>query len=149
MYPRYWENHAGENAYDVPYLADGSPNPARKVKPYTNNLTETAIPALDKLIHQYDHAESMDQVKDLASKIEQIIYDDASWVNGWKLPFYRLAYWRWVKWPPGFNAMQSLDEDQYWLMWIDQDAEKETLEAKDSGRTLPKQVLTFDEYKGD
>jgi len=149
MYPRYWDFFAGENAFDTPFLADGSPNPARKVKPYTNNLTETAIPELDRLIHLYEHAETMDSVKDLASRMEKIIYDDAGWVNGWKQPFYRLAYWRWVRWPQKFNTMQSLDQEQYWLMWIDQDAQKETLAAKSDGRTFPKQVLTFDEYKGD
>ena len=34
-------------------------------------------------------------------------------------------------------------------MWIDQDAQRETLQAKSDGRTFPKQVLTFDEFKGD
>ncbi len=149
MYPRYWEMYSGENAYDVPYQPDGSPNPARHVKPYTNNMTETAIPELDRLSKLYDHAQTMDEVKDLASRMEKIIYDDASWVNGLKQPFYRLAYWRWVKWPPKFNAMRSRDQEEYWLMWIDQDAQKETLEAKSAGTTYPKQILTFDGYKGD
>ena len=147
MYPRYWETYAGENAYDAPYLADGSPNPARKVKPNTNNYTSTAIPELDRLIHTYDHADSMAKVKELAAKIEQIIYDDAAWVNGWKEPFYRLGYWRWVKWPAKFNVMQSMDYEQYWLFSIDQDVEKETLAAKREGKTFPKQVLIFDQYK--
>jgi microcin C transport system substrate-binding protein len=147
MFPRYWENYAGENAYDVPYLPDGSPNPARKVKPVTSNLTSIAIPELDRLIHAYDHADSMVQVKDLASKIEQIIHDDAGWVNGWKTPFYRLGYWRWIKWPAGFNAMQSMDYEQFWLFSIDQDAQKETLAARAAGRTFPPQILIFDQFK--
>lgn len=149
MYPRYWEMYGADNAYDVPFLADGSPNPARKVKPYTNNMTETAIPELDRLAHRYDHLETMDEVKSFASRMEKIIYDDANWVNGWKQPYYRLAYWRWVRWPPGFNAMASRDQEEFRLMWIDQDAQRETLQAKSDGRTFPKQILTFDEYKGD
>ena len=35
MFPRYWDFYAGENAYDTPYLPDGSPNPARKLKAQT------------------------------------------------------------------------------------------------------------------
>jgi microcin C transport system substrate-binding protein len=147
MYPRYWENYASENAYDVPFLADGSPNPARKAKPDTSNLTSIAIPELDRLIHTYDHANSMAQVKALASRIEQIIYDDAGWVNGWKEPFYRLGYWRWVKWPEQFNGMQSMDYEQFWLFSIDQDAQKETLAAKEAGKTFPRQILTLDQFK--
>jgi microcin C transport system substrate-binding protein len=147
MFPRYWEMYAGVNAYDVPYLPDGSPNPARKLKPNTNNLTSTAIPELDRLITAYDKADSMDQVKDLASKIEQIIYDDASWVNGWKLPFFRLGYWRWVEWPADFVPMQSRDFEEFWTFSINEDAERETRDAKSSGRTFPRQSLVFDKYK--
>jgi microcin C transport system substrate-binding protein len=147
MYPRYWETYAGVNAYDVPYLPDGSPNPARKIKPNTNNATSTAIPEVDKLIKQYDSAQTMEQIKDLANKLEQLLYDDAAWVPGWKTPFYRLGYRPWVKWPKDFNSMQSLDYLELWEMWIDTDAQKADLEAKAAGRSLPKQVLKFDRFK--
>jgi microcin C transport system substrate-binding protein len=147
MFPRYWENFSGVNAYDVPYLPDGSPNPARKVKPNTNNLTSTANYALDQLINQYDHAETMDQVKALATRMEKIIYDEACWVNGWAVPFYRLGYRPWMRWPSDFNAMQSLDFEEFWLMWIDPDIQKDALAAKADGRSLPRQVLIFDKYK--
>jgi microcin C transport system substrate-binding protein len=147
MYPRYWDQFSGDNAYDVPYAADGSPNPARKLKPDTVNLSSVAIPALDKIIKQYDSAVTMDQVKALSAQIEQMVYDDASWVNGWKTPFYRLGYRPWVKWPKDFNGMQSLDENELFVMWIDTDAQKEALEAKAAGRSLPKQVLSFERYK--
>jgi microcin C transport system substrate-binding protein len=148
MYPRYWENYSGDNAYDVPYLADGSPNPARKIKESTNNLNEIANYKLDLLIKQYDKTETMDQVKVLAAKIEQGVYDDACWVNGWKLPFYRLGYRPWVHWPADFNPAQSLDFREFWEMWIDQDEEKADLAAKDAGKGLPVQDLTFDKHKG-
>jgi microcin C transport system substrate-binding protein len=147
MYPRYWETASGVNAYDTPYLADGSPNPARKVKINTNNLTEIADHDLDQLITRYDKTETMDQVKMLAAQIEQKVYDNAAWVNGWAVPFYRLGYRPWVKWPKDFNAMQSLDYEQFWLMWIDQDAQKEALAAKAEGRSLKPQVLIYDKFK--
>jgi microcin C transport system substrate-binding protein len=147
MYPRYWECYSGVNAYDVPYLADGSPNPNRKVKTNTNNLSSIAIPALDELIKQYDKAETMEQTKTLAAKIEQMLYDDAGWVNGWKIPHYWAAYRPWIKWPADFNVMQSRDEWEFWLMWIDQDAQKAALEAKAAGRSLPRQSPIYDRFK--
>ncbi|MEI6862191.1 MAG: extracellular solute-binding protein [Verrucomicrobiota bacterium] len=158
MYPRYWEFTAGVNAYEDAYLgpdgkpvgkpSEGKPNPSpKKPKVQNNNFTSTFIPRLDELIEQYDHAESMEQIKTLAAQIEQIIHDDASWINGWKMPFYRLAYWRWVKWPAGFSAMQSRDQEEFWVMWLDPEAEKETTAAKAAGRTFPPQVLTFDQFK--
>jgi microcin C transport system substrate-binding protein len=147
MYPRYWESESGVNAYDNPYLPDGSPNPARKIKTNTNNLTEMAYQNLDQLIVRYDKAETMDQVKDLSAQIEQIIHDDASWVNGWAVPFYRVGYRPWIKWPKDFNVMQSLDYEEFWLMWIDPDVQKETLAAKAEGRSLGPKVLTYDKFK--
>jgi microcin C transport system substrate-binding protein len=147
MYPRYWEYMSGDNAYDVPYLADGSPNPARKVKPDTNNLTEIADHDLDQLIKKYDKAETMDVVKDLSAKIEQKFHDNASWVNGWAVPFYRLGYRPWVKWPKDFNAMQSMDYEEFFLMWIDPDVQKATLAAKAEGRSLGPQVHVYDKFK--
>jgi microcin C transport system substrate-binding protein len=147
MYPRYWENFAGENAYDVPYLPDGSPNPARKVKPNTNNLSSVAIPELDRLIKLYDHAETMDQVKDLAAKIEKIIYDNVPWINGWKVPFFRVGYRPWIRWPKDFATLHNTDYEENWLMWIDEDAKKADMAIHDSGGKLPVQVLTFDKYK--
>jgi microcin C transport system substrate-binding protein len=147
MYPRYWEYTSGVNAYDVPYLPDGSPNPARKVKADTNNLSSIADYQLDQLITAYDKADTMEKVKSLAAQIEQRLYDNAGWVNGFAIPFYRVAYRPWIKWPKDFDAKQSLDYQNLWLMWIDQDAQKDALAAKAEGRSLPVQILTFDKYK--
>jgi microcin C transport system substrate-binding protein len=147
MYPRYWETFSGVNAYDVPYLPDGSPNPARKAKSNTNNLCSIADIQLDRLIKDYDKADNMDEVRALAAKIEQIIHDNACWVNGWSLPYYRLAYRPWIKWPKDFNAMQSLDFKNFWLMWIDPDVQRDALAAKAEGRSLPVQIVTYDKFK--
>jgi microcin C transport system substrate-binding protein len=147
MYPRYWETLDGANAYDVPYLADGSPNPARKIKVSTNNLYSLADYDLDQMIAQYDKTATMDEVKVLSAKLEQRVYDDAVWVNGWKLPFFRVGYRPWVKWPADFNPEQSLDMYKFWLMWIDPDEQKADIAAKAEGRSLPPQILTFDKYK--
>jgi microcin C transport system substrate-binding protein len=147
LYPRYWETLSGNNAYDIPYLPDGSPNPARKLKTSTNNLFSLADYDLDQLINRYDETETMDEVKVLAAQIEQRLYDDAVWVNGWKEPFYRLAYRPWVKWPADFNPVQSLDPREFWLMWIDPVEEKQDLAAKAAGQALPPQILIYDKYK--
>ena len=147
MYPRYWESYSGDNAYHDPYLPDGSPNPSRTIKVSTNNLYSLADYDLDKLIAQYDKTQTMDEVKALAAPIEQKIFDDAVWVNGWKLPFFRLGYRPWIKWPKDFNPVQAIDAYQFWLMWIDQDEQKADLQAKAEGRNLPVQILTYDKYK--
>ncbi|MGH8021419.1 MAG: extracellular solute-binding protein [Opitutaceae bacterium] len=158
LYPRYWEMYHGSNAYEDAYIGpDGqfvekfslgkpNPNPTR-IRVQTNNMTETFIPGLDKRIEAYDSAESLDEMKRLAAEMEEIIHNDAAWVNGWKLPFYRTAYWRYFKWPEDFNVMQSRDPLEFFLFWIDTEEQENLERARRSGETFPAQVRIFDQYK--
>jgi len=157
-YPRYWESYHGSNAYEDAYLDDagkpvettaaGRPNPnPQKVRVQTNNLTMTFIPELDRLIEAYDRASTVEEIKRLAIPIEEIIFRDAAWVNGWSLPHYRVGYARHVKWPEGFNPALSRVAQEWFTFWIDEDERKSTAEARRAGRTFPRQILTFDQYR--
>ncbi len=136
QYPRYWSMWHSDNA-----LKDGKP------KPQTNNLTITALPELDKLIDDYEKAETREEKKRLAYEIEGIIFDHAAWVPGVARPFYRDGYWRWIKWPEDFNVRLSDIEESAWLHWIDEDVKKETLAAMKEGKTFEPKVQVFDKYK--
>jgi microcin C transport system substrate-binding protein len=118
-------------------------------KPQNNNLTNTADPEMDKLIDTYDKAQSMDEIRQLAQKMEQRIYDNAAFIPAFEQPYYRAAYWRWIKWPQGFNVRFSINEYPYvnGLYWIDQAAKKETLDARNSGQTFPPEIKVFDQWK--
>jgi microcin C transport system substrate-binding protein len=158
LYPRYWELFHGSNAYEDAYLdangqpvekySLGKPNPnPQKVRPNTNNSTQTFIPELDRLIEAYDAAETMDEIKSLAVQIEQIIHDDAAWVPGHAFPFFREGYWRWVRWPKDFNVREAREAYEFHLLWIDSELEAEVKAAQKEGRKLEPQVLVFDKYK--
>ena len=157
LYPRYWEMYHGSNAYadlytqsgkDTPQATGSDANPKpRQVKPNTNNMTMTALPELDRLIEAYDKAESIEDIKRLAAQIEQIIHDDAGWVPGWQRPFLRGGYWRYVKWPQGFNVAQARDLEEFFVHWIDVDEKKEIEAARKSGRTYPNALQVFDQFK--
>jgi microcin C transport system substrate-binding protein len=130
-YPRYWDFYDSSNAN----------------KPQTNNLTNTADPEMDKLIAAYDKAQSMDEIRRLALPLEQRVYDNAAFIPGFEMPFYRVGYWRWIKWPKDFNVRFSDSAGEYGLEWIDEDAKKETLEARDSGQTFPPEIKVYDQWK--
>ncbi|MEO7600459.1 MAG: extracellular solute-binding protein [Opitutus sp.] len=158
LYPRYWEMYAGSNAYEDAYvgknggfvdrfdLGTANPKPV-KTRVQTNNMTQTFIPELDRLIELYDKAESMDEIKTMAAQMEQIIYDDAGWVNGFALPFWRLGYWRYVKWPAGFNVADSRSADEFFVQWIDEDEKKAVEEARKTGKTFPAETKIYDQFK--
>ncbi|MDX2109742.1 MAG: extracellular solute-binding protein [Verrucomicrobiota bacterium] len=147
MYPRFWETWHSDNAYDKPYLEDGSVNPARKPKTQTNNLCCYANPEFDKLIAIYDNSESAAEMKTLAFKMEEIIKDDACFVPGWVNPFIRIASWRWVKWPEDFNVKLAQTYEEWFLMWIDEAERAKTKKAMKSGDTFPAIIKTVDKYR--
>lgn len=147
VFPRYWEGAHSVNAYDVPYLEGGTVNPERQVKPQTNNLANVAIPELDVIIDDYrvneDAADKMVQ----AHRMQEILYDDASFIPGWVQPFYRVGHWRWLKYPETFNHKHSQLAGQLFVHWIDEDIKKETLAARKSGETFEPQINTYEQFR--
>ena len=131
MYPRYWENFHSVNAH----------------KPQTNNLTNLADPAIDALIKRYDRATSMDEIRDLAARLETKIREQAVFVPGFEMPFYRSGFWRWIKWPKGFNVRLSQGSMDQGLAWIDEDTKKETLDARAANKTFPPSITVHDQWK--
>lgn len=147
MYPRYKETYHSERAYENAWLEDGSPNPDRKVKTQSNNLMIIAIPELDKLIEAYDDSESVDEMIQLARQMEEIIYEDASFVPGFVIPFIRSATWRWIVYPEEFATKLVGGGTNYGLSWIDEDKKNETLDAVKKGEpTFEPSVRIIDTY---
>ena len=147
MYPRYWETYHADNAYDVPWLEDGvTPNPERKIKTQTNNLQSVAIAEMDKRINAYRRSDDTSEMKKLAFEMEEILYEDASFVPGFVQPFYRTTNWRWIQYPDDFNVKLSRSSGEFFLAWIDEDLKKETLEGRKSGKTFEPVIKVFDQY---
>lgn len=147
MYPRFWEMYDSSNAYDKPFLDDCKVNPDRKVKTQTNNLEEIANCQMDQWIAAYRKSSDKAEMIDLAHKMEKLHYDMASFVPGFYQPFYRLGYWRWVHFPDDFNEKYSGYAGQYFVSWIDPQEKKDTLEARNNGKTFPQSIKTYDQYK--
>ena len=149
LFPRYWENYHSVNAYDQPYLPDGTtPNPVRKPKVQTNNLQSLAIPEIDALITRYDTSENLDEMRVMARKMEEIFYDEASFSPGFVMPFYRIATWRWVHFPENFNARFSTDALEQNVHWLDESQKPGTLAARrDDSKAFPSSVRTYDQWK--
>lgn len=149
LYPRYWETAHSANAYDQPYLADGvSPNPARQPKPQTNNLQSLAIPELDDLITRYDQSDNLDDMRRMAHRMEEILHEDASFSPGFKMPFYRAAFWRWLRYPDSFGVRYSTDHLESSVHWIDESRREETRAARrNDSKRFPAEIRVHDRWK--
>jgi microcin C transport system substrate-binding protein len=137
LYPRYFDIFHSYNAYKP----DGS------IKPDTNNLTMTADPQLDALIDRYEKSVDLGEIKSLARQIEEWLHDDAAFIPGFVRPFYWVAYWRWVRWPEGFDYRLSRDPYESHCYWIDSALKQEVLDARRAGKTFPAEVKSYDQYK--
>ena len=151
LYPRFFEPYHSYNAYeeegDKLYNADGSLREGITPKPDTNNSTLTADRELDQLIKQYREAEDLEEITKLSHELIQKLHDHGGFIPAWAKPWYRVGYWRWVKWPDGFNVKQSRDMEEYHLHWIDTAAKAETQKAKKSGEKFKKTIKVFDQYR--
>jgi microcin C transport system substrate-binding protein len=137
LYPRFWETFHGANAFKP----DGS------VQTETNNETQTNDPHLNALIEKYDRASSMEDIVRLAREIVAWLHEDAAFIPAFTEPFFRTAYWRWVKWPDSFLGKTSRAADEGMFFWIDQAEREATREALQRGDSFPVQNLVFDQFK--
>jgi len=146
MYPRFWESYHSDNAYDVPFLEDGSINPDRKVKTQTNNLEVLSIPEMDDMINRYRASSDKQEMIELAHAMTEMHHEHASFVPGFIQPAYRVGHWRWVKYPEGFHYKHSRDSTEHSVHWIDTELKEATLEARKNGVTFAPEINIYDQH---
>ena len=147
MYPRFWETYHSVNAYDEAFLADGSVNPERKPKTQTNNLEVLALPEMDTRINAYRDSGDAEEMRRLAHEMTELHHEHASFVPGYVQDFYRVGFWRWVRYPEQFNYRHSSGAGQQFVHWLDPAAKAETKAAQADGKTWPPQVLVYDQFR--
>ena len=128
--PQFWEHYHSVNAH----------------VPQNNNINNIDNPELDALITEYDRTTDTPTRIRAAHRIQQITYDLAGFIPMYKVPYTREANWRWVKLPAHYGTritealFEPLGGDYLrsdGLLWIDEQAKQETLDAMAAGRTFP------------
>ncbi|BCU75623.1 ABC transporter substrate-binding protein [Luteolibacter sp. LG18] len=137
-FPDYYQQFYSEEAYEP-----GSDKP----RPMTNNISVFADKTVDPILIENRNASSIESVKETSWKLEEIFHERAVWVPSFERPFFRVGYWRWVRWPDNFNVRLTNEADTSHVHWIDEDIKKETEDAMKHGRTFPEQNLIFDQYR--
>ena len=125
--PTFWGLFHGDNAN----------------KPNTNNNANINEPQLSKDIDDYRNGTNeADRIR-LSHKIQQQIHDSAIFVPAFVRPWFRLAYWRWWKFPEvpatkiSASPFSTFDPARGGLFWLDKAAKRETLKAMDDDKTFP------------
>ena len=137
-FPDYYQQFHSKDAYEP-----GTTKP----RPMTNNITVFADPEVDKILEANRNARSLEEIRDTSWKLEQIFHDRAVWVPAFNRPFYRVGYWRWIRWPENFNVRLGNEPEMNYVYWIDSELKRETEEAMHSGKKFPEKNLVFDQYR--
>ena len=102
----------------------------------TNNFSNLADPELDKLIESYRASTKHEERTKAAQKIQKFIHDAAVQIPLFEIPYFRVGYWNWIKFPK-VQATKESDTLKYFglstggLMWLDKEQKKKTkAEAK-------------------
>lgn len=141
-YPAYWEHFHRVNAN----------------KPQTNNIMNIDDDRISALVEQYDKAFDFSKKADLSRQIQQRLYELASFVPAYQVPYTRAGAWRWVRLPKVPATPQS--DLLYWpldgsnsgysfggLLWIDEAAKAQTRAAIKGGQTFPPVTITDTTYQ--
>lgn len=141
-YPAYWEHFHKVNAN----------------KPQTNNIMNIDDDRISALVEQYDKAFDFSKKADLSRQIQQRLYELASFVPAYQVPYTRAGAWRWIRLPKVPATPQS--DLLYWpldgsnsgysfggLLWIDEAAKAQTRAAIKGGQTFPPVTITDTTYQ--
>ncbi|MBL0661809.1 extracellular solute-binding protein [Aeromonas caviae] len=141
-YPAYWEHFHRVNAN----------------KPQTNNIMNIDDDRISALVEQYDKVFDFGKKADLSRQIQQRLYELASFVPAYQVPYTRAGAWRWIRLPKVPATPQS--DLLYWpldgsnsgysfggLLWIDEAAKAQTRAAIKGGQTFPPVTITDTTYQ--
>ena len=101
------------------------------------------------MIDIYDRADSLEEMKDLAHRMEEYIHHEAVYVPGHFAPFYRLGAWRWIRFPDFFDVPLSGHPDSYGLYWVDTEMKERIESALRSNETFEPYERVFDQWKSE
>ena len=109
------------------------------------NITSMAIPEIDKLIEAYNAEWDAKKRIPIAHKIDSLATSQYHYAMGWAAPYgARMLYWN------KFGMIASgVDYTGDWrspivYWWIDPHEEKKLSDAKENGKTLPKEKEIID-----
>ncbi|MDP2285902.1 MAG: ABC transporter substrate-binding protein, partial [Pseudohongiella sp.] len=102
---------------------------------------------LDQMIDQFVASNDVDEMRELSHRMQEFLYEYASFVPGFVQDFYRIGHWRWVKYPAFFNHKSPSLATELHVHWIDEQLKQETLAARRDGRTFEPQIRVYDQYR--
>lgn len=120
-------------------------------KTQTNNTFVWHRADTDILSDKVRSAQTAEELKDAAWKLQNIMHDEAFFVPGYSVDFSRVGCWRWVRWPDcpetRFSPPVVYDPHEVFVFWVDEEIQAETQAARRSGKTFPEVTRIVEDYR--
>lgn len=131
------------------FHSENARNPDGSIKTETNNITALSDPEMDRMIDEFRNLTDEDKMVALSKKMQRRLHDLAVYIPGQCDPGYRLARWRWVKFPADFDAKPANDPFDFMVLWIDEDTKRETEAARAAGTSFGVRTNIHDKYRAE
>lgn len=139
LWPDFRQGFHDENAF----APDG------KIRRQTNNITLLRDPQLSAMIDRFRDLTEADAMVELSKAMQRRVHDNAVFIPGFCIPGYRLAHWRWLRFPEKFDVRRSDDPFVFGLFWVDPEIKAETEAAMQTGASFGVRTHVYDEYRAD
>jgi microcin C transport system substrate-binding protein len=121
-------------------------------KPQTNNFSNMKVKKLDQLIETYRQSTEAATRIQKAHDIQTIIENQAAHIPLFEVPYYRLAYWGWIRFPepPGTKMSEGLEPfgpSTGGRFWIDQKAKETIIAVRDQDKPLKETTIVDETYR--
>lgn len=117
----------------------------------SDNITGTSDAEMDAALEAESAASSPEELKTASLHVQQLIYDGAAYVPGWKENCVRIANWRYVRFPDTpetqFSTPAPYDVEEAHLYWIDPSLQHSVRRARRTGETFPEVDAVHDAYR--
>lgn len=117
----------------------------------SDNITGTSDAEMDAALEAESAAASPEELKAASHRVQQLIYDGAAYVPGWKENCVRIANWRYVRFPDTpetpFSTPAPYDVEEAHLYWIDPSLQHSVRRARRTGETFPEVDTVHDAYR--
>jgi microcin C transport system substrate-binding protein len=135
--PNFRQFFHGENAR----------NPDGSLRLDTNNIVSLSDPELDALIDRESTVHDTAALVELSRKTQRRLHDLAVFIPNQATTGYRMARWRWVRFPEHFDAKCSGSPFEFMLFWLDEDLRRETESARKTGRSFGKKTTIHEQFR--
>lgn len=113
-----------------------------------NNIWGFGTEETDALIQIYEEDLAFDARLEAMHRLDAIVHDEAFYIPFWSMPYHRLVYWDYVRFPEFYLPRRTQGLTDYMVFWIDPDRKAALEQAMRTGEAFAIDEAIDKDYYG-